>query len=190
MPRFRLSHNAEINVLLPLTDQYQGFDLKQDLCQIVRNISVTKYALIVFHDTCKNELSCHFAIQNCSNPCGFYLKFVKLQSQSYLNLLPLMWHGPLAGYVKLRVTHAPGMAGTFSSPLRVSDPGMHHDTFVTYVPWCIAVSFEVGGGKNVPGIPGACATRNFSYLARGPLSLVPASLEIQVMVMLKLQLKE
>ena len=25
-----------------------------------------------------------------------------------------------------------------------------------------------GGGENVPGIPGACATFNFSYLARGP----------------------
>ena len=26
-----------------------------------------------------------------------------------------------------------------------------------------------GGGENVPGIPGACAIRNFTYLARGPL---------------------
>ena len=26
-----------------------------------------------------------------------------------------------------------------------------------------------GGGENVPGIPGACATRNFTYLVRGPL---------------------
>ena len=25
-----------------------------------------------------------------------------------------------------------------------------------------------GGGENVPGIPGACATRKFTYLARGP----------------------
>ena len=31
----------------------------------------------------------------------------------------------------------------------------------------LAVSFEIGGGENVPGIPGACATRNFTY-ARGP----------------------
>ena len=27
-----------------------------------------------------------------------------------------------------------------------------------------------GGGENVPGIPGACATRSFTYLVRGPLS--------------------
>ena len=26
----------------------------------------------------------------------------------------------------------------------------------------------MGGGENVPGIPGACATHNFTYLARGP----------------------
>ena len=29
------------------------------------------------------------------------------------------------------------------------------------------VSFEVGGGGNVPGIPGARTTRNFTYLVRG-----------------------
>ena len=33
----------------------------------------------------------------------------------------------------------------------------------------LAVSFEVGGGENVPGIPSACATRDFTYLARGSL---------------------
>ena len=27
---------------------------------------------------------------------------------------------------------------------------------------------KLGGGENVPGIPGACATRNFTYLVRGP----------------------
>ena len=32
----------------------------------------------------------------------------------------------------------------------------------------LVVSFEVGSGENVPGIPGACATLNFTYLVRGP----------------------
>ena len=32
----------------------------------------------------------------------------------------------------------------------------------------LAVSFEVGGGENVPGIHGARATRKFTYLVRGP----------------------
>ena len=45
--------------------------------------------------------------------------------------------GPLARYVILRVAHAPGMPGTFSSPPWVSDPDMHHGTCVTHVPWCM-----------------------------------------------------
>ena len=32
----------------------------------------------------------------------------------------------------------------------------------------LPVSFEVGCGDNVPGIPGACTTRNVTYLVRGP----------------------
>ena len=48
----------------------------------------------------------------------------------------------------------------------VSDPGMHHDTVVTHVPWCMSGSLNFGGGENVPRIPGACATRNFAYLIR------------------------
>ena len=50
----------------------------------------------------------------------------------------------------------------------VSDPDMHHATCVTHVPWCMSVSLTRGGGENVPGIPGACATRKFTYLARVP----------------------
>ena len=55
----------------------------------------------------------------------------------------------------------------------VSDPGMHHGTCVTQVPWCMSGSLTRGGGENVPGIPGACATRNFAYLARGPCEAAP-----------------
>ena len=32
----------------------------------------------------------------------------------------------------------------------------------------LAVFFEVGGGENVPGIPGSCTTRNSTYLVRVP----------------------
>ena len=42
---------------------------------------------------------------------------------------------------------------------------MHHGTCVTHVPWCMSGLLARGGGENVPG---ACATRNFTYLARGP----------------------
>ena len=69
-------------------------------------------------------------------------------STSYsTDFLPLVWyndfrwcHGPLTRYVKLRVVHAPGMPGTFSPPMRFSDPGMHHRMCVTHVPWCKPVS--------------------------------------------------
>ena len=50
----------------------------------------------------------------------------------------------------------------------VSDPDMHHSTCVTHVPWCMPGSLNRIGGENVPGIPGACTTRNFTYLVRGP----------------------
>ena len=58
---------------------------------------------------------------------------------------------------------------TSKKPL-VSDPGMLHGTCVTHVPWCMSGSLAPRGGENVPSIPGACATRNFTYLARGPLN--------------------
>ena len=42
----------------------------------------------------------------------------------------------------------------------ISDPGMHHGTCVTHVPWCMSGSLTCGNGENVPGIPGACAPAN------------------------------
>ena len=50
----------------------------------------------------------------------------------------------------------------------VNDPGMHRGTCATHVEWCMSRSLNRGGGENVPGIPGACATCNFTYLIRGP----------------------
>ena len=79
-------------------------------------------------------------------------------------------HGLPDRNVKLRVGHAPGMAGTFppidckGKPLD-SDPGMPHE------PWCMPGSLTCSGGENVPGIPGACATRNFMSLVRVSWSL-------------------
>ena len=48
---------------------------------------------------------------------------------------------------------------------------MHHDTCVTHVPWCMSGSLTRGGGENVPGSPGACPTRDFTYLSRGPCKI-------------------
>ena len=37
-----------------------------------------------------------------------------------------------------------GIPGTFSPPLRISDPDMHHGTCVTHVPWCMTGSLTSG----------------------------------------------
>ena len=62
-------------------------------------------------------------------------------------------------------------AGNVSPQARVSDPDMHHGACVTHVPWWMSGSLNSGflwgqGGQNVPGIPGTCAMRNFTYLVR------------------------
>ena len=82
-------------------------------------------------------------------------------------------NGPFKRYAKLRAAHAPLCRERFpryqlqGQPL-VSDPGMHHGTCATHVPWCMSGSLTRGGGGNVPGIPVACVTRNSAYLLRGP----------------------
>ena len=60
----------------------------------------------------------------------------------------------------------------FQRKLIVGDPGMHHGTCVTHVSWCMSGSLTRYDGENDPGIPGACETRSFTYLARGPLVLI------------------
>ena len=85
----------------------------------------------------------------------------------------LVGHGLLVRYVKLRVAHAPGMPGTISPQPRVSDPDMHQGTCVMHVPWYMSGSLtslllRSRWRENVPGISGACAIHNFTYLVRGP----------------------
>ena len=103
-------------------------------------------------------------------PLGLLRCFVTVGTHGHVHFAA---NGSLTRYVKWRVAHAPEMPGTFSPPPRVSDPDMHRGTCVTHVrdacrDWKLALSLEVCGGENVPGIPGACATRNFTHLARGP----------------------
>ena len=54
------------------------------------------------------------------------------------------FHGPLTRYVKLRVAHAPRMAGTFYPPPQVSASVMHYGTCVIHVPWCMPGSLTSG----------------------------------------------
>ena len=66
------------------------------------------------------------------------------------------------------------MPGTFSPPPPLSDPDMHHGTCVTHVPWCMPGSITSGflwsrrRGKTFPAFPAQRATRNYTYLVRGP----------------------
>ena len=99
--------------------------------------------------------------------------FIPLSFVNVIAYLCLQPNGPLTRNVKLWVAHAPGLPGMFprhelQSKLLVTDPDMHHGTCVTHVPLCMSGSLTHGGAENVPGIPGACATHNFTYLARGP----------------------
>ena len=97
-----------------------------------------------------SKRSLGFSVQKISQfnfqfPCSLLLIasiLSKLQRRSWPFLL--QQHGPLARYVKFRVAHAPGMMGTFSPPLRVSDADMHHDTCVTHVPWCMPGLLTIG----------------------------------------------
>ena len=89
----------------------------------------------------------------------------------------MLYHWPLTRYAKLRVGAWAGKARNFFPRHRLqrkpqfSDPGMHHGTCVTHVPWCMLGSLTHDGGRNVPGIPNACAARNFTYLVRCPFPL-------------------
>ena len=69
---------------------------------------------------------------------------------TWRNSQTLVCHVSIIRYIKLRITHAPGMPGTFSRhrlqrKLTVSDSGIHHGTCVTHVPWCISGSLTVAG---------------------------------------------
>ena len=53
----------------------------------------------------------------------------------------------------------------------VSYLGMHHDTCVTHVPWCMSGSLTRITGETVPGITDACATRNFYVSIKRPIPI-------------------
>ena len=101
--------------------------------------------------------------------------FISYQQETQFRLHVFLCEsrGPLARYVKLRVVvrrecweHFPRHR-LQRKPL-ISDPGMNHGTCATPMPWCMLRSLTHGGEENIPRIPGACATRNFTYLVKGP----------------------
>ena len=77
------------------------------------------------------------------------------------------YHGPLTRYVKLRVAHVPGMSGTFSRPPTSKETANWRSRHASrHVRHARAVMHV--GIANRGGIPDGCATRSFTYLARGP----------------------
>ena len=78
-------------------------------------------------------------------------------------------HGPLVRYVKLRIVQAPGMPGTFSPPPTSKETASQRSRHASrHVRDARAVIANPLWREN--GIPGACATRNFTYMARDPWS--------------------
>ena len=80
---------------------------------------------------------------------------------------------PLTRYVKLWVAHAPVCWKRFprhrlQRKPQVNDPCRHPGTCITHMPWCMSGSLTRSSRENVPGIPGACGTRKFTYLERCP----------------------
>ena len=108
-----------------------------------------------------------------------FCNFNTITDNSSLSFSIVPWHEFFDSFSSLPVTLYNSLLRklqlVFRSPCHrlertplVSDPVMHHGTCVTHVPWCMSGSLTGGGGENVPGIPGACATLNCTYLARGP----------------------
>ena len=111
---------------------------------------------------------------------------IKLWCVWVVSLFGCADHGPLTRYVTQRVAYARRECRERFPRCRpqrkplVSDPGMHHGTCVTHVPWCMSGSLASGGGENVPGIPGAWAPAIFRIWqeahgcrAPGGVSLMP-----------------
>ena len=129
--------------------------------------------------------SCEFIMNDCitttkqstTKPCAYFLGYTVNQDRdqgldkwlhrdkiigynsnhSSMGLLPHTQHCVLRMHRECQ-EHCPRHR-IQRKPL-ISDPDMHHGTCVTHVPWCMSGSLTSGGGEKVPGIPGACATRN------------------------------
>ena len=95
----------------------------------------------------------------------FYFKKMPCRLQSVGHFCSALNVLPWASYQisKIAGCACAGNAGNvfprrrFQRKPLISDPGMHHGTCVTHVPWCMSGSLTCGYGENVPGIPGACA---------------------------------
>ena len=119
----------------------------------------------------------HFAqtlVNHHYNPMS-RLEWYSLLEQTWLCALRQgTTHGPLTRYIKWWVAHAQVMSGTFpplpTSKETASYRSRHASRHVCHAHILIHVGIvNPRWRENIPGIPGACATCNFTYLAIGPL---------------------
>ena len=87
-------------------------------------------------------------------------------NRSVDNTLP---HGPLTKYAKLRVAY---MRQECETKPPVNDPGMHHNTCVTHVPWCMSGSLTVVVGKMFPALPAHAPPAILRILRKRPVDCV------------------
>ena len=83
------------------------------------------------------------AMQSDRNSRGIG-KVVTFKHRPIWMILHISQHWPRMFYCIVHEIHpqsllayAPGITGTFSSPLRISDPDRHNNTCVTHAPWCM-----------------------------------------------------
>ena len=89
------------------------------------------------------------------------LKIVIGLGFSLVSIESSWWLIPWASYQIRKVAGyaCAGNAGNVSPRRRlqrkplVNDPGMHHGTCVTHVPWCMSGSLTRGGGETFPAFP-------------------------------------
>ena len=88
------------------------------------------------------------------------------------NVLGIHYNGYLTRYARSRVAYAPGMPGTFSPPPTketASFLSWHASRHVRHARAVMHAGIANPRKRgNVPGSPGACANRNFTYLVRSP----------------------
>ena len=126
---------------------YDGFFIDMYECFSVREVTPRVM--------CKTIYRVNTTKHNKTHTVCIFLELYSMEGSSV----------PWASYQirKIACCACAGNAGNVSPRRRfqrkplVGDPGMHHGTCVTHVPWCMSGSLTCGDGENVPGIPGACA---------------------------------
>ena len=147
-----------------------------------------KFLLVRLSGSYLGEISQGTILYNEFENCT-YLNYCHIsQVPMSMGLLPDTWN---CGSSMLRECRERFPRHRLQRKPLVSDPGMHDGTWVTHVPWCMVGSLTRGDRENVPGILGACTTRSFTHLARGPWhanTIVPARLSANSLLTTELYL--